>query len=265
VGAIAAVVVLLCGCSGGDSETADDSLINRADSVPTRVRITGASEAQRRELRWVLAGMGESRVTSVHVDTTRAPMKGAGLGLDARGGKEDRRAAWEQMLLAAVFRDRSAERGLPRVVWVSSPQMLGGASIAYRPPLRVRLFGRADGRRVAARIRRAASLSGASLDQLILLQPNGLAPVIRLRVRDPVRFLRERYERFLAALDEDRIHYEGEFFELVDREGRPIWRTYGVARIHWGGHWARSDLASCWRETTRRPRGRSPAPCRIDR
>lgn len=87
--------------------------------------------------------------------------------------------------------------------------------------LRVRLFGRADGRHVATQIRRAARLSGASLDQLILLQPQGLAPVIRLRVSDPVRLLRERDERSWP-LDEDRIHYEGEYFELVDHERRPI-------------------------------------------
>jgi hypothetical protein len=262
--ALAVLVAALCGCSGGGPDSGDDPLVMRQDPAAMNVSINGASAAQRRELGWVLAGMGQTRITSVTLDNRRPWTKGVGMGLDARAGKEDRRAVWEQMLVAAVFRDRSAARRLPRVIWVSSPQMLGGASIEYRPPLRVRLFRPGDAERVAQGIRRAARVSGAHLDELILLQPEGVAPIVRLRVDDPVRFFRERYDRFLSVLNDDRIHYEGEYLELVDGAGRPVWRSYGVARLHWGGSWQRRDLADCWRAWTEPADDRSRDSCDID-
>lgn len=182
--------------------------------------------------------MGNTLITSAHIDVSADDgRKRVGLGFGA-SRTEDRRALWEEMLVAAVFHERSAARGLPRVVWVSSPQIRPGEHIVDRAPRgSVRWFTRAEAQPLAQRVRHAVAGSGAHLDELVLLQPHGLAPLIRLRVNDPVRFMRERYQNLLAALDDDRIRYEGEFLEIVDGSGRPVWQTFGVTRIHWGHHW----------------------------
>jgi hypothetical protein len=78
------------------------------------VRITGGSAAQRSELRRILAGMGNTLITSAHIDISGDDgRKRVGLGFGA-WRTEDRRALWEEMLVAAVFHKRSNCGGLPR-------------------------------------------------------------------------------------------------------------------------------------------------------
>jgi hypothetical protein len=176
----------------------------------------------------------------------------------------DQRAEWEQGLAAAVFRDRAYARKLPPVIAASSKQMHGGSSIAGKPDPAFRPYLRRDSERVAERIRNAARANGVEVDQLVLPQPHGLAPFIRLRVEDPARFLAERWHPFLVALEDDMRRYEGHFIELSGTNGRPVAGFFGVARSHWGGSWHQERLSGCTIFSLSTPIGYSPPPCPVE-
>ena len=257
-------VALVAGCSD-EGEKSSDGLVERNRSRADAVRIKGASARQAVALRSVLAGMGKTRITRVDFEDARAHWSrpGVSLILFARPAR-DQRAGWEQELVAAVFRDRAYARKLRPVIAAGSRELQGGNSIADRPDPTFRPYRRADSEQVAERVREAAHENGAEVGQLVLLQPEGLAPVIRLRVDDPARFLSERWGPFLDALNEDMRRYEGHFIELLGVRGRPVARFFGVARSHWGGSWHQERLSGCALFSLSMPLGYTPPSCPIE-
>jgi hypothetical protein len=258
------LVLLTDGCSR-EADEPNDGLVDRGSAPAAAVRIRGASARQAMALRSVLAGMGKTRITRVDFEDARAHWSrpGVSLILSARRAN-DQRAEWEQGLAAAVFRDRAYARKLPPVIAASSKQMHGGSSIAGKPDPAFRPYLRRDSDQVAQRIRDAARANGSEVDQLVLLQPDGLAPFIRLRVEDPARFLAERWHPFLVALEDDMGRYEGHFIELSGSNGRPVARFFGVTRSHWGGSWHQERLSGCAIFSLGTPIGYSPPRCPVE-
>lgn len=112
--AVVLAALALCGCARGEGDGGSSSLVRREHPGAVTVRITGGSAAQRSELRRILAGMGNTLITSAHIDISGDDgRKRVGLGFGA-SRTEDRRALWEEMLVAAVFHKRSNCGGLPR-------------------------------------------------------------------------------------------------------------------------------------------------------
>jgi len=100
-----------------------------------------------------------------------------------------------------------------------------------------------------ARLERAATAQGFTVDSVKLLKPAGLAPLIVIRTNDPVRVARgapellQSIDPHLGSDDKTGWAFEGIFLKAIDDNGTPFLVIYN----HWrgddagGGQWARSD------------------------
>ncbi len=257
---------LAAGCMGDDTTSAS-ALVARDEARASSVRITGASSSQRRLLRSILAGMGNTRITEIDIRATTRPRlpDGQAMSLHAKHD-DDLRAGWEQMLVAGVFSERSGLLALPPIATAGSRQIRGSMTIgATKPDPRFKPFRRDDAGAVLDGIERAARRSGAKLERVELLQPEGLAVAARLRVEQPARYLSERLDVLFEELDSDTARYEGRYLEVVDGRGRPVLKEFGVSRLHWGGGGpVDKRYAGCAFLGLSRPSGYDPPPCPVE-
>jgi hypothetical protein len=212
------------------------------------IEIAGADPGQERLLREILARMPTTSVVRIAV-AAKVYRGEAGVGLDFTSTTGDPlRADWEEMLVAGAFRDGSARNGLTRVVGLppASP-ITGDASPAAAE-------------RLVADLRQAASVSGATVDELSVYRPEALAPVVVLRVGDPAAFLERRLPGVLAALGDRWRDYDGTFVEVVDADGRFVWAAGTNPRVSHGSVGVRPDLAGCSPVLNH---GTTPPPCPV--
>jgi hypothetical protein len=254
------------GCMGDDDDQrVTPGLVQKSEAHAARVRIEGGSPGQRRLLRSILTGVGRTGIR--HVEVTGAGDWGSPRGVEVRFESKpqgDLRAGWEERLVAGVFRDRSAELGLPKVIAVSSATLKEGSRIELSRSRAFRPFMAVDAAAVSAGVDRAAERSGAELERAELLQPHGLAVAIRLRVVKPARFLSKSLGTFFEELDEDAARYEGRYLEVVDSRNRTVLEEFGASRVHWGGGGPSEPYEGCVFLGLSRPIGYDPPPCPIE-
>jgi hypothetical protein len=207
--------------------------------------------------------MGRTRIRRIELSEARGDWP-EGDVVVFRTARGDLRADWEAHLVGGVLRDRSLRDGLPRIAVVAS--WSGASSVArFEPDSRFRPFGVTEVGAVVAGVERAAQRSGAELERVELLQPEGLAVAIRLRVTKPARFLSEDLDTVFEELDADTARYEGRYLEVVGPQGRPVLEEFGASRLHWGGGGpVDKRYAGCAFLGISAPMGYKPPPCPVE-
>jgi hypothetical protein len=223
--------------------------------------IIGASAQQREALDHVLAGMPGTAIQSIGL-RTGAGTKGLNppgtvlLSVHAAGG-DPLRNLWEEWMLGAAFRDASAAGHLTPVTAVVTdvdarrvpkPSTTGPPSSG--PAARAQL---------ERSVRAAVAASGATLKNITLLAPRGLAVAARLQTSDPGGFLENQAIRLVNRMNA--IHPVGWYLELVDGKGAKAWIGQVSAPAGYEGEWLRSDLQGCDPFAHPKMTGYKPPPC----
>lgn len=229
-----AVALLIAGCMGDDdSGRVSAPVVERDAARAAGIPIAGATPAQRRVLRSILAGMGHTRIERIELSEATGRWPDGDVVL-FRAPRDDLRAEWESHLVGGVFRDRSLAERLPTVAVVAAGYAWSNVARA-KPDSSFRPFRADDANAVLAGLERAARKSSAELERVELLQPEGVAVAARLRVSKPARFLSERWQTLVHELDADTARYEGRYLEIVDGRGHPVLEEFGASRLDWGG------------------------------
>src|SRR5437763_8432598 len=148
------------------------------------------------------------------------------------------REEWELELLGSAFRDASARLGLPEV------QCVGHANASASIRSVERLEEPAPTRDSAEeQVRRAALLTTAHVEELDLLQPDGLACAVVLAVAEPHGFLRYGLRAFVELSGHFDRSRRGSYLEIRDGGDQASWIT-AYAQGHGIGH-VRDDLRCC--------------------
>ena len=219
--------------------------------------IEGATPEQAELLVEIVAGLGETRIEALRVepwdpvdwdelasvgiergDPRHAMPTGVAI-VAAWADPADFRTEWEAVLLGGAFRDRSAERGLPLVLWVAGPD--GGHALS--PPVARPTPGERERKALEESFQVAAATTGALLDRLEILEPLGLAPAATIAVPEPHAFLRHGLRAFLRLSGHFDDTWDGSLVHVVDGEDEPASRT--AHSRGWGMGSAREDLACC--------------------
>jgi hypothetical protein len=252
---VAALLVLATGCGGGEPN----------DLPP----VSGGTPEQRALVRSIVEGLAPTELE--HVRILAPDPAGTPLGIDAaelsvtphhreRGSS---RAYWEELLIAGAFRDRSAEEGLMKVIWVEGVQ--GGALIDLRgrkPTSPARPASTAERTSIARMVSARARRARATVEQLDVVSPHGPAVVLIVRVDDAAAFLRHR---FLPMVEGWWVanRLEGSYVLVRDRDGSVVQETMHASRLLASSYYVRPDLAGCDPIVHFSP-VREPPPCPAD-
>jgi hypothetical protein len=268
---LAALAALASGCgpgteSGGQEEGASVVVVKRSPSDVT-TKIVGATPQQREILVDALAGIGETKLEVIEVVPAEKGWSDDpdAVGLEFPTDKGlDMYSEWQGWLVAQVLAIRAGELQLPEVGYVGDGE--GGASVVGSADPKGRRHSDEDAHRIAQEIETAAEKVGASVDEIRILRPRGLAVSITLQVSDPAEFLDRRFRRFDPFRDLRVDAERNRHLRVVDSHGNRIVELAGA----WlgggtiGTGWVRPDLIGCYDPALSRPSRWNPPPCPSD-
>lgn len=211
------------------------------------VTVEGGTPAQQRLLREILAGLGDTEIELVRLEDWVDDFEGevptpeeieASRGTCVRLVKPDPagyRPDWEIGLVARAFDYRSAEEGLPPVVWLQVGSQHGSVVSGWRrEPLDERSL-----EQLSADIVRAAGEADARVGYLEILRPDAHAWAVCLRVEEPHAFCRQGFRRFHEAVEHWSQLCAGRYLEVRDDGEHSVLMTAN------GRSSLRRDLACC--------------------
>ena len=105
-------------------------------------------------------------------------------------------ASWQTNLVVAAVRDRALQRGLEPVVFAFTPY--GGDRVRAGSTLRPQAAYSPGVAALVQNVDAAAARAHASVSQITVFHPRGLAAAVILDVSDPGRFLRDRMSAFIS-------------------------------------------------------------------
>jgi hypothetical protein len=239
-------------------------------AAPAGPSIVGGSEQQRTLLARLAAGMQTDAVREIDIDTLGPsewqPHSAGAVKIvftDVPSARRSIHSWWEDAVVAGAFRDESEIQKLPNVVVYEDDA--GGARIWPRwispPPVATDERTQAE----ESQIRDAAAGRQATVRELLIRRPDGLAPEIVIAVRNPAAFLLRKLRGFLRDLtffgpiDSPRL--EGIYVRVVNRQGRFAWEGASATRVSSWAARTRPDLAGCFSLTVTGPMGQRPKPC----
>ncbi len=254
--ACATITQTLFGCGG------IATLSNAAGAQPTAptthagrkapIDIVGGTTEQQSLLRSIADNM---RTTAV----TRIEIRGSGSNVLLRMQAPDTsmRTLWEETLIAGAFRDQAKLAHQASTVSLVNGESSGTIPPGPVTPLPAAKSGDAERTRNTI-IDAAGTTSGATLEDLTIYRPSGVAVAVTLKAKDPASFLVHEMPRFLAAIGDLWHDYDGVYVRLLDDSGTTVWETSTAGRTSTGAVGSRADLAGCspvanW--------GPTPAPC----
>lgn len=216
--------------------------------MPASVPIEGASPEQEQLLNEIVDALGATTIETIHVrpfdpgppENPNGPPPGPH-GFELHATTETMRGHWETQLIAAAFRARSEESGLPRVVWVSVPD--SGSTLEWSGQRLRDALTEAEVSALEKHVRRAAAAAGVEDVQLQLLRPHGHALAVTVRVAEPHRFLRFALHPLRNELIPWLNRLEGLYKEVLDDDPRPAWSE--AASPAGGGACVRGDVVCC--------------------
>lgn len=240
--AVLIVVALIATAPGGGRQGI------RVTGGPTpSVTVTGATPAQEDLLRAIVREVPGPMIKSVAVGAPPAgfDFSGAWLSItvEARDGAASVRAQWQALVVAGLFRDLSASRGLPAVTGKTitavdpAGAILDGPATTPldSPPLDVPSTTTAA---LATAASRGAARAGLAVASIRVARPVG-QPVIELTVEadDPALFTRSRNAALHSLLRELYGRAEGTYVEVVDRGGNAVLLSAFATRLGEGVGW----------------------------
>jgi hypothetical protein len=220
-----------------------------------KTQIVGASPQQKEILLASLSGVGDRRIQTITVakaDPEWGVPDGVGLKFTPRReAADDMRTSWEAFLIGDAFARRSRELGLPKVAYVSAPNVgasaIGEAAGASKEE-EIKAF--------ATRLREEADRAGAKVREIEMLKPDGYAIAATLQVSDPAEFLDQRAPDLLQRLDVPPRDYD---LRIVDSNGDRVSENWNAA--NGGSVWVRGDLEGCSPYIVSQPISYEPPPC----
>lgn len=151
------------------------------------------------------------------------------------------RPTWDVLIVGVVFFDRSADQHLPRVLEVDTRQVgwpTSDINNEPRPPHAAPASVAAT-RQITHQI---ALASGARLAELTVSAPDGLAIVLRLRVKNAANFLEHQLRTLVLSAQAREPRHEGLYIQVDDDHG--IAWADGETRLG-GEHYVRPSLRGC--------------------
>ncbi len=221
--AVLAVVGAIVSVPGCGSKTAKPILL-------------GGNAGQRALMHRILDGMGATELSKISIVPATRPWRGSrdrAVMLRATAPRPGVRSKWEAQVVAAVFTDQSAATGLPPVVAVQyhdGREALESTQAKWQPPR----GNQSDAKRLRTRVLTSAEKAKAAVSDLKMPLPYGLTLAVVLRVSDPAAFLHHRLERFLLDMVRGRWQREGDYFEVVDLNGKSVWAWGTTTRLSSG-------------------------------
>src|SRR5690348_5441770 len=171
--------------------------------------IAGGSPAQRALLRGIVGHLAPARLGRLRIVRVRH-------GVELRAPVSRVRGTWELLVAVSAFYYRSAARHLPRVVAVGARRASWPTSNAGRRPPRATPARAAAAERL---VRRLARASHGHVAELRVSRPDGIAVLLRLRVRNAARFLHHRLRAIIVGADTPARGYDGLLLEVDDARG----------------------------------------------
>lgn len=257
-------------CPAKDPQELRKISIETMPASEVTTAIVGASPKQRTVLRSILAGLGTSQIEAVEVRPAGKEWPSAdpqAVVVEPKLRDNSDRAQWEAELLAEAFAQRSRELGLPPVVAIMRPGGGGGAlDNGSKPDTKPESRKPVTADSFTTALAPAARKSGAELLSAQLLKPDQFALAVALQVSDPARFLRDRAQRFLAAIPSPSDSDYGGLLVLVsDKLDRFVW-SYSLTQTRFIGTESshlRPDLLGCDPVPHSVPRGKTIPPCPV--
>jgi hypothetical protein len=150
---------------------------------------------------------------------------------------------WQAWLIVGAYRDRAAKAHLRRVAFYSLARLEGEEGRLARPRRLPPAAKPGQAAAAASLLRAGAEASGASAE-VSVLTPLGIAPVVTLRFSDPARYLKDRFDAFVAALRKlgptDGVHLEG-----IDENGGVVFEYGSSVRAGSVEIWVQPGLETC--------------------
>jgi hypothetical protein len=250
--------------SGGQEKGPSVVVAERSTSEVT-TKIVGATPEQHEILLEALAGIGETKIEVIEVVPAEKGWSddpdAVGLEFSTEKGL-DMYSEWQSWLVGHVLAARSAELQLPEVAYVGDARS-GASGVGSAPASGQGPPSEADPSRIAGELETAAKRVGASVDEIRILRPRGIAVSITLRVSDPAEFLDKRFWKFDPFGDlvgpAERDHH----VRVVDSQGQRIVEIAGalLGEGSSGAGWVRPDLIGCYDPAISRPMDWKPPPC----
>jgi hypothetical protein len=219
-----------------------------AGAATSQVRITGATAKERALMRQVVAGVQPTAIDSIRfLKPPRAwkpiPKHSVLLDLGASADSDYSLTIWQAWLVVGAYRDRAAKAHLRRVAFYSLARMQGEAGRLARPRRLPPAAKPGQAAAAASLLRAGAEASGATAD-VTVLTPLGIAPKVTLRFSDPVHYLKDHFDAFVAALRKvgrtDGVHLEG-----LDENGGKVFEYGSSDRAGSVEIWVRPGLETC--------------------
>ena len=226
-----------------------------AKQPPTPARV---ARAQRALLGSILRGATGAQVASARLGrspgTYRVPGTWIYLTVRARDQLRGVHAFWQGLLVAGLFRDLSARRGLPRVVGKTMTLTLPGGrrddgGTTPLDPAGLHKVLQTPVGTIEQLLRQGAFNADVTVQSITFVRLRGtLAPQLVVVTRDPARFVESRSRKLfqlLAGVDGDGVvgRVEGTYLEVRDKAGKPVLASAYAVRVSEGLGWADPALA----------------------
>jgi hypothetical protein len=222
-----------------------------AAAAPTP-EITGATAPQRALLADLLEGMRGAELEGIEIKAAGrrwVPSKPGDVDVRITWPDHNPRGRWEAWLLASVFAERSADKGLPPVIALAAAGdavRLAGIGQTDEQDAEIEIPpGPQDPERVADEMQALAEGAEALLVDIDVLTPGGVtAPSLTLRVDDPGAFLDDRLQKLLGGF---RGRYVSWHAIVVGPDGEAAWTGSSVHNRYalLSSQWVRPDLEGC--------------------
>jgi hypothetical protein len=223
-----------------------------AGAATTDLRISGATPRERALMRQVVASVQPTAIDSIRFRKPPRKWKPIprhsvllDLGSSSSAVPVDAFTTWQAWLIIGVYRDRAAKAHLRRVAFYSLARLGGEESRLDRssqsPPPRAKPGQAAS---IEAALREAVVASGATVDEVKVLTPLGVAPSVTLRFADPAQYLKNHFDTFVTALHKIGPT-EGVFLAGVDTDGNPVFTFGSAERVGSGEIWVQPGLEAC--------------------
>jgi hypothetical protein len=173
--------------------------------------------------------------------TVKAPGEGAAL----------QRPVWEGNIVAGALKERLhalGDRGLFAVntsVAVPSGEILRNVGGGFGDVAFGQVFADGSPNALATDIRAAASGLGFKVDSVEVLHPLQSAPAVVLTTTDPKGFVSSA-DQYISQIFGGVAKYEGEYLEVRDPSGDPVFVQASAFRTGVGQRWIRKDLDQRW-------------------
>ena len=214
-------------------------------AAETRPQIVGGSGTQRESVREVVRALGGTQIRRIAIirsgnGRVRLAMQPA--RVERARANVAVRLEWDAAMVSYSSLRLSRARGLPAVLGFS----VASAQITFRS-LRPRALPRFDRRRIAPAVARAVKRSGGRLVEFNLFRPAGPAFAVVVAADHPGRFIEQRLEPIVVALNTIAPRLDGFYVGVTDARRRVVF-AYGRAETRGettARLYVRNDLAGC--------------------